>query len=168
MDQQDIDAAEANVLDLKQDKEDLEHIQRYLSLIRSRDALLDKINNDPSISEWSREDTMNMKNQLDILNSQIQDLDDYFKGEGRTHKVIAENMYDGARINSANVWLPWEAIKRGWNNSGVVIDWYRHGTLAGLAGSAIEGAANLFAKPAGVLGEIMSGALSSKHSLGRG
>lgn len=158
MDEQDIDAKEATVLDLEQDKADLEHIQRYLSLVKSRDSLLNKLNNDPSISQWSIEDTMKMKDQLDALNSQIKDLDDYFKGEGRTHRVIAENMYDGARINSTDVVIPWEAIKRGWQQSGVTIDWYKHGLAAGLVGSAIEGTTNLFAKPAGVLGEIASGA----------
>jgi len=147
------------VLDLQQDKEDLEHIQRYLNLVKSRDELLYKINNDPSVSQWSRDYTLKLKDQLDTLNSQIQDLDDYFKGEGRTHRVIAENMFDGARKNLlTDLCLPWEAIKRGWNQSGITIDWYKHNTAAGLVGSAIEGITNLFAKPAGVIGEIVSGA----------
>jgi hypothetical protein len=70
--------------------------------------------------------------------------------------MIIDKMFDGTRASDIN--MTWQAIKNGWNQSGVTIDLYNKGIVPGVLGSAAEGLVNIAAKPLGVLGEIMSGA----------
>lgn len=145
MDIQNIDQKLHDVSQSKQDIDDLNAIQDYMDLLMQRDNIRSIGVQTPEIQQ-----------KLADINAKIEQYDNYFKGEGRTHEVIMNKMFDGTQ--SSNINLAWQAIKSGWNNSGITLDLYDKGIIPGLAGSAVEGTVNLLAKPLGVLGEILSGA----------
>lgn len=160
MDKQAVDSAINNVDDEVQRKQDLELIQEYYSLVNDKQKLINDIYNDPNLNTRSIEKTLQMKDQLDGIQDRIQKLDSYFLGEGRTHTAIAENMFDGTKLNFAEQFnaTTWKAIKSGWGDHNIRLGLSKYGVLGKLAGGALEGLSDIITRPTGVLGEILSGA----------
>lgn len=160
MDKQAVDSAINNVDDEVQRKKDLELIQEYYSLAKNKQKLVNDIFNDPNLNTRSIEKTLEMKKQLDDVDDRIKNLNDYFLGEGRTHPAIAENMFDGTKLNFSDEFnaTTWKAIKSGWGDHNVRLGWSRYGLAGKLVGGALEGLSDIITRPTGVLGEILSGA----------
>ena len=78
-------------------------------------------------------------------------------GEGRTHKVIAENMFDGAKATPGdNYNIFTERIKRGWSNK-PNYGWSDLWGPVGFIGGGVEYGIGLLTGAAGVVGEVVSG-----------
>lgn len=78
-------------------------------------------------------------------------------GEGRTHKVIAENMFDGAKVTPGDDYnIFTERIKRGWSNK-PNYGWSELWGPVGFVGGGVEYGIGLLTGAAGVLGEVVSG-----------
>lgn len=160
MDKQAVDGKIGEVSDAKQYQDDLDKIQAYLRLIDYKKGVEKFAYNDPNLANRSKEETLRLKNQLEEIEARIKEYDDYFKGEGRSHPAIAQNMFDGTkltmgeRLNAET----WKAIKSGWNDHNVRLGWSKYGVLGSIVGGAIEGLSDIVTRPTGVAGEILAGA----------
>jgi len=77
-------------------------------------------------------------------------------GEGRTHKVIAENMFDGAKIKGSDIDDVFvQKIKRGWSNKSNY-GWSNLWGPAGFIGGGVEYGLGLITGTFGVAGEAIS------------
>ena len=155
MDVQDVDASLEDLRQSNEEKEDIEKIQDYISLIKQRDYVRSKLETRSYTNVKEQEDDLR---KFQDLQSQISDYDNYFMGEGRTHKVIADNMFNGAKIKGSDIDSIFaEKIKRGWSNK-PDYGWSNLWGPAGFIAGGVEYGLGLITGAAGVAGEIVSGA----------
>lgn len=84
-----VDSVGGKLIDLQQEKEDIEKIKRYQALQKYKDDL-----------ENSQLKTPLQQVQLDKAKKEIADLDKYFLGEGKSHPVIASHMFDYNKLST--------------------------------------------------------------------
>ena len=84
-----VDSVGGKLIDLQQEKDDIEKIKRYQALQKYKDDL-----------ENSQLKTPLQQVQLDKAKKEIADLDMYFLGEGKSHPVIASHMFDYNKLST--------------------------------------------------------------------
>lgn len=84
-----VDSVGGKLIDLQQEKDDIEKIKRYQALQKYKDDL-----------ENSQLKTPLQQVQLDKANKEIAELDKYFLGEGKSHPVIASHMFDYNKLST--------------------------------------------------------------------
>lgn len=84
-----VDSVGGKLIDLQQEKDDIEKIKRYQALQKYKDDL-----------ENSQLKTPLQQIQLDKAKKEIADLDMYFLGEGKSHPVIASHMFDYNKLST--------------------------------------------------------------------
>lgn len=154
MDNQAVDEANENLRQVGEEKKDLDLIDEYVKLIDKRDSIKNKL----ETSKYT-----NVKEQEDDIKSfqeasrRINDLNNYFMGEGRTHKVIADTMFDGTKTKGSDLNSIFaERIKRGWSNK-PNYGWQNLWGPLGFVGGGVEYGLRLLTGVAGVAGEVVSG-----------
>ena len=84
-----VDSVGGKLIDLQQEKDDIEKIKRYQALQKYKDDL-----------ENSQLKTPLQQIQLDKAKKEIAELDKYFLGEGKSHPVIASHMFDYNKLST--------------------------------------------------------------------
>ena len=162
MDEQSVSSAINDVRDASEEKQDLEKIQDYINSVKQLNALKNKLETKQYTNVKEQQDDIDL---FQNLSNKITEYDNYFMGEGRTHKVIADNMFDGAKMSAGESYsTTWDMIKRGWNKQ-PQLGLSRYGIAGSLVGGAIEGVMYPIAGVTGVAGEIVSGAYNEAKDL---
>lgn len=97
------DSDKADIDDAAQGLRDIQLIRDYSSLINERDQAIGKMREAEQFAYGTdSEYYQGLKLKVDEINSKIKGLDDYFKGDGRQHDVIADLMYDKSTLDFGN------------------------------------------------------------------
>ena len=97
------DSDKADIDDAAQGLNDIQLIRDYSNLVSERDQVIGKMHDAESfVGGRDSEYYQGLKLKVDDLNKKIQVLDDYFKGDGRQHDVIADLMYNKSNLDFGN------------------------------------------------------------------
>ena len=94
---QDIDKNLADVYDIKTDADDLNSVEDYLNLHKRITEIQKELGD--ALRTNNVQKAQDLNSEMQDINNKISDYDKYFMGEGRSHKVIQELMYDDSKMS---------------------------------------------------------------------
>lgn len=94
---QDIDNNLADAYDIQMDTEDLNDVEDYLNLHKRAKEIEHELGDALRINDVQKVQDLNSEAQ--DIREKISNYDKYFMGEGRSHKVIQELMYDDSKMS---------------------------------------------------------------------
>ena len=94
---QDIDNNLADAYDIQMDNEDLSAVEDYFNLHKRAKEIEKELGDALRINDTQKAQELNQ--EMHDISNKISDYDKYFMGEGRSHKVIQELMYDDSKMS---------------------------------------------------------------------
>ena len=124
--------------ELQQERQDADLIKEYRDLSKQLQAEIDFAKNLFGQDSPTSLDVSKQTEKIKKLRNRLSELDNYFQGEGKSHPIIAENMYNLDNMNQSDV-------VKGYMNKGLQDD--KQGGLSGFAsflGNTLQVGDNLF------------------------